>query len=250
MTAQKAINSSALPGFDLIAFDADDTLWENEALYRSGRQRLLDILQHYPQATHIDDDVLNDLELRNLPYFGYGIDGFIFSMIEAAIQITDGQIPGRDLLPLLDYAREMVTAEIRVFPQVSETLEMLAGRYRLLLITKGAAHHQKAKVEHSGLKHYFNAVEVVDDKTRDIYASILNRYRVTAEKFIMVGNSMRSDILPVLELGGSAIHIPNQLTWSHEQVDLPVNYKGRYIEINRFELLPDVLNRLYQGEYP
>jgi putative hydrolase of the HAD superfamily len=188
--------------------------------------------------------------LRNLPYFGYGIDGFIFSLIEAAIQITDGQIAGRDLLPLLDYAREMVTAEIRVFPQVSETLEMLADRYRLLLITKGAAHHQKAKVERSGLKHYFKAVEVVDDKTSDIYASILDQYHVTAEKFIMVGNSMRSDILPVLELGASAIHIPNQLTWSHEQVNLPVNYKGRYIEIDRFELLPGVLNRLHHGEYP
>jgi putative hydrolase of the HAD superfamily len=250
MAAQKTTIPSASTGFDMIAFDADDTLWENEAFYRRGRQRLLEIIQHYPQVIPADDAFLNQLELRNLPYFGYGIDGFIFSLLEAAIQITGGQITGRDLLPLLDYAREMVTAEIQLFPHVPETLGLLAQKYPLLLITKGAAHHQKSKVARSGLNRYFMAVEVVDDKTSETYISILDRYHVTANKFLMVGNSPRSDILPVLELGGSAIHIPNPLTWSHEQVDLPVNYEGYYVEIDRFELLPDVLQRLQQGEYP
>jgi putative hydrolase of the HAD superfamily len=144
----------------------------------------------------------------------------------------------------------MVTAEVQVFPQVPETLGLLARQYPLLLITKGAAHHQKSKVARSGLNGYFMAVEVVEDKTSETYASILDRYHVTADKFLMVGNSPRSDILPVLELGGSAIHIPNPLTWSHEQVDLPLNYTGYYVEIDRFELLPDVLQRLQQGEPP
>ncbi len=250
MAAKKATIPSASPGFDLIALDADDTLWENEAFYRRGRQRFMEIIQHYPQVIQVDDTFLNQLEMRNLPYFGYGIDGFIFSLLEAAIQITGGQITGRDLLPLLDYAREMVTAEIQVFPQVPKTLGLLAQQYPLLLITKGASHHQKSKLARSGLNHYFMAVEVVDDKTSATYASILDRYHVTADKFLMVGNSPRSDILPVLELGGSAIHIPNPLTWSHEQVDLPVNYKGYYVEIDRFELLPDVLQKLRQGEHP
>ena len=250
MTAQEASIPSGSAGFDLIAFDADDTLWENEAFYRRGRQRFLEIIQHYPQAIQSNDDILDELEMRNLPYFGYGIDGFIFSLLEAAIHITDGQITGRDLLPLLEYAREMVTAEIQVFPQVPETLGLLAQQYPLLLITKGAAHHQKSKVARSGLNDYFMAVEVVEDKTSKTYTSILDRNHVTADKFLMIGNSMRSDILPVLELGGSAIYIPNSLTWSHEQVDLPLNHKGRFIEIDRFELLPDVLQRLQQGETP
>jgi putative hydrolase of the HAD superfamily len=229
---------------DLIAFDADDTLWENEAFYQSGRQRFLEIIQPYSKASQPVDAILDQIEMRNLPYFGYGIDGFIFSMLEAAIQITGGQITGRELLPVLDYAREMVNAEIQVFPQVAETLEALATQYPLLLITKGAALHQKSKVARSGLEGYFTAVEVVDDKTSEIYASILERHHLEAEKFVMVGNSMRSDILPVLELGGTAIHIPNSLTWSHEQVALPANLKSRYIEVDRFELLPDVLHKL------
>lgn len=229
---------------DLIAFDADDTLWENEAFYRGGRQRFLDVIQPYPKVGQSEDEILNQLEMRNLPYFGYGIDGFIFSLLEAAIQITGGQITGHDLLPLLDYAREMVTAEIQVFPQVRETLEVLSKQYPLLLITKGAALHQKSKVARSGLESFFTAVEVVDDKSREIYASLLERYHLEAEKFVMVGNSMRSDILPVLELGGRAIHIPNSLTWSYEQVELPANLKSRYIEVEQFKFLPEVLQEL------
>lgn len=234
--------------YELIAFDADDTLWENEAFYRRGRQRLLEVLQPYLLSTPVDEAFLDEIEMRNLPYFGYGIDGFIFSLLEAAIHITGGQIQGRDLLPLLDYGREMVTNEIQVFPRVPETLEILTRQYPLLLITKGAAHHQKSKVARSGLAGYFTAVEVVDDKTSETYASILERYHLSADKFLMVGNSIRSDILPVLELGASAIYIPNSLTWSHEQVELPANLKDRYIEIDRFELLPEVLHRLKPGE--
>jgi putative hydrolase of the HAD superfamily len=229
---------------DLIAFDADDTLWENEAFYQRGRQRFLDMIKPYPKAAQSEDAILDQLEIRNLPYFGYGVDGFIFSLLEAAIQITGGQITGRDLLPLLEYAREMVTAEIQVFPQVRETLALLARQYPLLLITKGAALHQKSKVARSGLESFFTAVEVVDDKTREIYASLLQRYQLQAEKFVMVGNSMRSDILPVLELGARAIYIPNSLTWSHEQVELPANLKSRYFEVERFEFLPEVLHKL------
>jgi putative hydrolase of the HAD superfamily len=235
---------------ELIAFDADDTLWENEAFYRRGRQLFLEIIQRYPQVTQFDDALLNEFEMRNLPYFGYGIDGFIFSLLEAAIHITRGQISGQDLLPLLEYAREMVTAEIQIFPQVRETLELLAAEIPLLLITKGATLHQKSKVARSGLAGYFVGVEVVDDKTSETYTSILERYHSTADKFLMVGNSIRSDILPVLELGGSAIYIPNALTWSHEQVELPANLNARFIEIDRFELLPDALTKLKQGERP
>ena len=128
---------------ELIAFDADDTLWENEAYYRRGRRLFLEILQAYPQADQFDEALLDEIEMRNLPYFGYGIDGFIFSLLEAAIQITDGRISGQDLLPLLEYARKMVTAKIQIFPQVQETLELLAPQLPLLLITKGATLHQK-----------------------------------------------------------------------------------------------------------
>jgi putative hydrolase of the HAD superfamily len=235
---------------EVIAFDADDTLWENEAFYRRGRQLFRDILHRYPQAIQFDDAILDEIEMHNLPYFGYGIDGFIFSLLEAAIQITEGRISGQDLIPLLEYAREMVTVEIQIFPHVQETLELLAGQTPLLLITKGASHHQRSKVARSGLAGYFKGVEIVDDKTSETYASILERYHVTAENFLMVGNSMRSDILPVLELGGSAIYIPNALTWSHEQIELPANLNARFIEIDHFELLPDVLNKLKRGEHP
>jgi putative hydrolase of the HAD superfamily len=240
--------SSIMGQPELIAFDADDTLWENEAYYRRGRQLFLEIIQPYPQAAQFDDALLNEIEMRNLPYFGYGIDGFIFSLLEAAIQITGGRISGQELLPLLEYAREMVTAEIQLFPNVQKTLELLASQIPLLLITKGATLHQKSKVDRSGLAGYFMGVEVVDDKNNETYASILERYHVTADQFLMVGNSMRSDILPVLELGGTAVYIPNALTWSHEQIELPANLRTRLIEIDRFELLPEALNKLRQGD--
>jgi putative hydrolase of the HAD superfamily len=229
---------------ELIAFDADDTLWENEAFYRRGRERFLEIIQPYLQVIPSDDVYLNEIEMRNLPFFGYGIDGFIFSLLEAAIQVTGGKISGQDLLPLIDYAREMIAADIQVFPRVAETLKVLAQKFPLLLITKGAMLHQKSKVARSGLDGYFIAVEVVEDKTRDTYASILDRYHLSPDKFVMVGNSLRSDILPVLELGASAVHIPNSLTWVHELVELPADLKSRYIEVERFELLPDVLSKI------
>jgi putative hydrolase of the HAD superfamily len=232
---------------ELIAFDADDTLWENEAFYQGGRRLFQEVIKPYPQATSLNDALLDEIEMHNLPYFGYGVDGFIFSLLETAIQVTGGQITGQDLLPLLDYARQMVTADIQVFPKVADTLAVLAKQYPLLLITKGATLHQKSKVARSGLADYFTAVEVVDDKTRDEYAAILDRYHLRAEQFLMVGNSMRSDILPVLELGASAVYIPNSLTWSHEQVELPSNLKNNFIEVDRFELLPNVLDKLKQG---
>ena len=216
--------------FDLIAFDADDTLWENEANYMQAREQYHQILSPYPLPANLDE-LLDETENRNIPYFGYGVSSFIFSLIETAIQVTNKTISAADIQRILDLSRGMLDADIDLYEQVEPTIKRLSQTYPLMLITKGDLLHQQNKLARSGLAAYFQHVEVVSDKTREIYAAILARHRVDATRFLMVGNSMRSDILPVLELGGRAIYIPGQLSWSHEHRELPEALAEHFVEV-------------------
>lgn len=209
--------------FDLIAFDGDDTLWHNERSYRDARERFRQLLA----SAGIDldeaavEESVNRTELANLEYFGYGVSSFALSLIETAVELTDGRITGRDLRELVALAREMVSEEMELFEGARETLAGLSGSYPLMLITKGDLLHQTSKLERSGLRPYFSFVEVVSRKTPDVYRAILDRHGVDPDRFLMVGNSLRSDVLPVLELGGWAVHVPAALSWSHEHADPP-----------------------------
>jgi putative hydrolase of the HAD superfamily len=216
--------------FDLIAFDADDTLWENEAYYVQGRDSFHKILEAYTLPEDLDAQ-LDEIENRNIPYFGYGVSSFVYSLIETAIQVTGGKIHASDIRRIMDISKEMLDAKIDLFDHVEPTLRHLAKSYPLILITKGDLLHQKNKLDRSGLGEFFQHVEVVADKTCEVYAAILAQHHVEPDRFLMIGNSMRSDILPVLELGGHAAYIPSKLQWAHEHSELPEELAAHFVEL-------------------
>ena len=230
---------------ELIAFDADDTLWHNENIYGMGRERFNEILARYSPEGDVNS-WLDQTELRNLRYYGYGVMSFTFSLIESAIALTGGKISAQDIQSLLDLSKEMINFEVQLFDETENTLKSLSEAYPLMLITKGELLHQQTKIARSGVRDYFHYVEIVSDKSRETYAEIIGRHNLDASSFLMVGNSLRSDILPVLELGGWGVYIPNELTWSHEMSDPPSGYDGRYIEIERLGLVPELINRINQ----
>jgi putative hydrolase of the HAD superfamily len=232
--------------FDLIAFDGDDTLWHNERVYRMGRDRFREVLARVGVLAP-DEEIeerVNQIELRNLKYYGYGVMSFVLSLIEASIELTEGRISGADIQALLDLSREMLTAEIELFDGAMEAVAALAADYPLMLITKGDLLHQRAKVEQSGLGEHFHFVEVVSTKNADTYTSILARHAIAPGRFLMVGNSLRSDVVPVLDLGGWAVHIPARLSWAHEDSEPPVNATGRFFGLEALRDLPALVRTL------
>ncbi len=228
---------------DTIAFDADDTLWHNEGLYLTIQERFADLL-----TTYQDDDFIQrqlyETEMRNLALFGYGIKAFTLSMIETAIELTGGEICGRDIQLIIDFAKEMREAPIQLLDQVEEILSGLSTQYRLMLITKGDLFDQETKLARSGLADYFEVVEIVSEKSVETYASLLARHGLTAQRFLMVGNSLRSDILPLLAIGAQAVYIPYHTTWVHEIVEPPTDLAAGFHELVRIAQLPDLLSNL------
>ena len=229
--------------FEIIAFDADDTLWENNGLYLGVRDRVKQIIARYGDSASMDEQ-LDEIEIRNLKYYGYGIMGFILSLVEAAIAITGSRISAGDISVIVAMAKDMISAEVRLFNHAEATLRELSGLCPLILITKGDLNHQQAKIGRSGLSQFFREVDVVPDKTRPIYAGILEKLGVAPSRFLMVGNSIRSDILPVLELGGWGVYIPNDFTWAHEMDELPQEFPGRFFELEHLGLLPALIETI------
>jgi len=214
---------------DLIGFDADDTLWHTEVHYIHAQQSLKRLLSDWGSPEEIDK-ILYKIEIDNLPRYGYGIKAFVLSMIEAAIHISGGEIRGAQIEQILGFGREMLEAEVVLRPHVAETLESLASSYRMMILTKGDLLDQTVKVKRSGIASYFSMVEVANDKTPETYAKILDKYHITPQNFLMVGNTIRSDIHPVLTLGGTAVHIPAASTWEHEILpDFDTSHNGYYM---------------------
>jgi putative hydrolase of the HAD superfamily len=216
--------------FELIAFDADDTLWENEAFYVEGRETYHQILEPYEPPADLDER-LDMVENRNIPYFGYGVSSFVYSLIENAIEVTGGRISAADIKKIMEIARAMIDRKIDLLDHAEPALRRLSAKYPLTMITKGDLLHQRLKLEKSGLQAYFKSVEVVADKTPEVYAEILERHHVRPGNFLMIGNSMRSDILPVLELGGHAAYVPSRLQWAHEHRELPAELAANFVEM-------------------
>lgn len=228
--------------FDMIAFDADDTLWHNERLFVQAQTKLKDILAHYHSPDWIEER-LYQTEMRNLQHFGYGIKGFALSMIEAAIELSEGRITATEIQTIIDTGRTMLSADIELFEHVAETLTHLSTSHVLMLITKGDLFDQELKIARSGLAQYFQHIEIVSDKRVEDYARLLRRHNIAPERFLMIGNSLRSDILPLLALGAQAVYIPHQFTWSHETAEPPTGQPGFY-EIEHLGLLVDLLQEL------
>jgi Predicted hydrolase (HAD superfamily) len=201
-----------------IAFDADDTLWHNERIFISIKERYAALLAEYHDYNYIERH-LDATESKNIKHFGYGVKGFTLSMIETACELTEGRITGDKIKQIVNFAKEMLASPIEVLEGVRETIEELSEKYRLLLITKGDLLDQEAKLARSGLGDYFDAFEIVPRKDWKVYRYVLRRHSIRPEEFVMVGNSLRSDILPVLELGARAVHIPYETEWIHERVE-------------------------------
>ena len=190
------------------------------------------------------DERVNRIEVQNLRYYGYGVSSFVLSLIEAAIEITGGRMPSGDLRELIDLAKQMLTEEIELFAGAGEAVRALAVSYPLMLVTKGDLLHQSSKLERSGLREHFRFIEVVSAKTPGVYADILSRHRIPPERFLMIGNSARSDVLPVLELGAWAVHVPAALSWAHEHADVPAAARDRCFEIGSLHALPALVESL------
>lgn len=215
-----------------IGFDADDTLWQNEQFFRLTEDRFVALLGSHGEAAEISGKLL-EAERRNLAFYGFGIKGFTLSMIETAIEVTKGDVPAAVIAEILAAGREMLAHPVETLPHVTETLEALAGDYRLVLITKGDLFDQERKLAQSGLGDFFDAVEIVSDKSAATYQRIFARHGDGPARAMMVGNSLKSDILPALATGAWAVHIPHELTWVLEHADEPEGEE-------RYRKLPDL----------
>ncbi|WBA43273.1 HAD family hydrolase [Hymenobacter canadensis] len=203
----------------LIAFDADDTLWPNQPHFDQVEARLFEIMAHCGDAAHISRH-LNDVQRRNMQLFGYGAKSFMLSMIETAIQLTNGNVRGSDIQEILDMGKDLLRYPIEPLPGVVEVVTELRQRgHRLLVLTKGDLFDQESKIARSGLGDLFDHVEVVSEKNEATYQRLLTRYSASADKFVMIGNSLKSDILPVARLGLRAVHVPYHANWIFEHVE-------------------------------
>ncbi len=200
-----------------IAFDADDTLWHTERIFISTKERYAALLADYHDYNFIER-YLDATETKNIQHFGYGIKGFTLSMIETACELTEGRITGDKIKQIIGLAKEMLAAPIEVLEGVRETIEELSKKYRLMVITKGDLLDQETKLARSGLGDYFDGFEIVPRKDAKIYKYVMRRHALRAEEFLMVGNSLKSDILPVLEAGARAVFVPYETEWFHEKV--------------------------------
>jgi putative hydrolase of the HAD superfamily len=208
-----------MPRFDVIGFDADDTLWHSEDSFHAVEARFVELVQPYVDAGIDVPAAMRATELAHIPIAGYGVKAFTLSMVQAAVTMSDGRVPAAVIGEIVEAGMDMLTEPVRLLPDVPEILADVGRDPRLVLINKGDLVHQTRKITTSGLAHHFELVEVVLEKDADTYARILTRLDVEPARFCMVGNSVRSDILPVLSLGGHAVHIPYPLLWEHEHVD-------------------------------
>ena len=228
---------------ELVGLDADDTLWHNEPLYTQRRERFRELLARYEPAGVLDDH-LYEVELRNLQHFGYGVKGFVLSMIETAIEITGGRLESADVRTIIDWGRDMLASPTELLDGVCEAIETLGQQFPMVLVTKGDLLDQQSKLARSGLARHFKGIEIVSEKTARVYRTVMTRYGVAPERFVMVGNSLRSDILPAIEAGAHAVYVPYEMTWVHERVPPEALADIHYHEIPHMRDLPAVLARL------
>ena len=229
--------------FDVIALDADDTLWHTEPLYTQVKDHFIELFSNGRDPARMEN-ILERIEIDNLRYYGYGIKSFTLSMLEAAAEITGGQIASNEIQQIIQFSKQMLDADLQFLDHVVETLAELSGAYHLMLITKGDLFEQERKVTGSGLAKYFRYVEIVNDKTVESYRALLEKYQIDPRSFLMVGNSLRSDILPVVTLGGNAVYIPYEHTWSHEKITARALEKHEYYELEHLGLLPALVRQL------
>ncbi len=221
-----------MPHLTTIAFDADDTLWHNESLFHLTQTRFAALLSDTADPERLAER-LEAAERRNLGLYGYGVKGFMLSMIETAIEVTDGRVNGAVIAEIMAAGRDMLDHPVELLPHARETVRALSQTHRVLLITKGDLLHQERKLAQSGLGDLFHGVEIVSEKTRDTYRNVFQRQGDGAERAMMVGNSLKSDVLPAIAAGAIGVHVPHGLTWALEHAEPPLSD-------TRFHALPDL----------
>jgi putative hydrolase of the HAD superfamily len=209
----------------VIAFDADDTLWVNEPYFEETENKFCELMRDYLSKQGLSQELFR-IEIQNLPLYGYGIKGYILSMIEAAMNISNHTISVEIIGEIIRYGKELLEKPIELLDGVQETLQTLKGKYKLVVATKGDLLDQHRKLTKSGLGPYFHHIEVMSDKQEIDYQKLVKRLDINPDEFMMIGNSLKSDVLPVLGIGGHAIHIPFHTTWAHEKIDHKVEHEN------------------------
>lgn len=231
-----------------IAFDADDTLWINETIFTSTCEKIENLLKEY--VTHKSlEEILYDTEIKNLNIFGYGIKGFILSTIETCIEITNGKINIETIQQVIDLGKEMLNHPVELLPGIEETIKTLKDQYQLMIITKGDLFDQETKIARSGLADYFDMIEVVSEKNVSTYQNLLNKYVINPDHFLMIGNSLKSDIIPICEAGGQAVHIPFHTTWEHEIVSQKDAEGHQYYTLSSIQELDQCIQQIEQKRH-
>jgi putative hydrolase of the HAD superfamily len=228
-----------------VALDADDTLWHNESIFHLTQDNYVNLLKDYGEPDHMRARLL-EVEIRNLKLYGYGVKSFTLSMIETAIDLTRGAVPAKTVMEILNLGRAMLEHPVEPLPGVAETLEAMKDGYKLVMVTKGDLMNQEQKLARSGLGDYFDAIEIVSEKDANTYRRIVARQHIRPEETVMIGNSMKSDVLPALEAGLWGIHIPYHITWAHEHAEPPSD-SPRFAKLETITELPGWLVDVARG---
>ena len=225
-----------------VGFDADDTLWHNERFFQLTQERFADLLADHADREHLADRLL-EAERRNIGHYGFGIKGFVLSMIETALEVTENRVPGEVIAELIAAGQDMLAHPIELLPHAQAAVEAAAETHRIVLITKGDLLDQERKLAQSGLGDLFHAVEIVSDKTAAVYAGIFCRHGAGADRGLMVGNSMKSDVVPMIDAGGWGIYVPGSLSWALEHAEPPTE-SDKYQQIDDLSGLVPILESL------
>lgn len=224
----------------VIAFDADDTLWENEIFFREAEARLAELLSGYAEKEIVDDKLL-DYEVKNIPLYGFGVKNFILSGIQTAIDVTGGTVTSDKIEKVIEIGNDILSKPVILLNDVKEMIPEISKSYKIVLATKGDLLDQQRKLKRSGLMDYFEHVEVMSDKKTGDYSALVKKLNIEPSELLMIGNSLKSDILPVLELGGKAVHIPFHTTWAHELVEEKDLAGKDFIQLETFKQLQEIL---------
>ncbi|MDT0622603.1 HAD family hydrolase [Croceitalea vernalis] len=224
-----------------IAFDADDTLWVNETYFRETEEKFAELLEGYETKNKIDQELFK-MEMKNLKLYGYGVKGFMLSMIESALDLSNNNIGQEKLLAIIDLGKTMIAHSVELLDGVEEVLAKLQSQYRLIVLTKGDLLDQERKLAKSGLSKYFHHVEVLSDKKEENYKNLLDHLEIQTNEFLMVGNSLKSDVIPIINIGAKAIHIPFHTTWAHEMVSNEEEQNNGHLKLSGIREILKYLN--------
>ena len=223
----------------VIGFDADDTLWVNETYFRAAEEQFASLLESYETKNTIDQELFK-MEMKNLELYGYGIKGFVLSMVESALELSNGKVSPETISEILTIGKKMIAHPVELLDGVEDLLKDLVEDYRLIVLTKGDLLDQERKLEKSGLSKYFHHVEVLSDKKEENYQNLLSHLEIKTDEFLMIGNSLKSDVLPIVNIGAQAVHVPFHTTWAHEEVK-PEEQTNNYLTLSNIQELKKYL---------